>query len=337
MNMNMNRKIFIIAGTVLIVLILIILIVIVALNGQNEQKTIQFDLNNTNNATNTVVDNIIDNEVENKIDETSDNQYEITGEITYVETSDGGKIPVPPTFEYVEGDSQTGAVIKDKNDNEFVWVPVNDASSYKTQIFVNNGEGITTEDIENLNLKDINSYNQEYDDSIMNYKGFYVARYEAGREDDDNVPVSKKGVVPWTRIVWEKAKDISTKMYSENDYFQTDLINSYAWDTICNWMRGTGTNIDDSTNYGNYQNSRDGLNKVVETGSNDRWKINNIYDMAGNVWEYTTEEYGEHEKYHIGRGGGYWNYGNLYPISTRGTSEDASDLNIGFRVVMYLK
>lgn len=126
-------------------------------------------------------------------------------------------------------------------------------------------------------------------------------------------------------------------MYDENDYFQTDLINSYAWDSICNWMRNTGTNIDDSTPYGNYQNSSDGLNRVVETGSNERWKINNIYDMAGNAWEYTTEEYGEHEKYHMGRGGGYWNYGNLYPISTRATSEDSSDLNIGFRVVMYLK
>ena len=60
-----------------------------------------------------------------------------------------------------------------------------------------------------------------------------------------------------------------------------------------------------------------------------------MLDLA--MAEYTTEQYGDHEKYHMGRGGGFWNYGNLYPISTRATSEDSADLNIGFRVVMYLK
>lgn len=335
--MNVNKKLFIIIGTVLISLILIILIIIVALGGRHEQQTIQFSMNNTT-SNNIVQNNTFENETENNVNNITNSTSEentITGEITYVETSDGGRIPVPPTFEYIEGDSSTGAIIKDANDNEFVWVPVNNSSDYQRQIFINNGDGITTEDIEELNLND--ATNQDYIDSIMNYKGFYVARYETGKEDETDTPVSKKGVIPWTMVVWEKAKDIATQMYTENDYFQTDLISSYAWDTVCNWMRNTGTNIDDSTNYGNYQNSIDGLNRVVETGSNERWKVNNIYDMAGNVWEYTTEEYGNHEKYHMGRGGGYWNYGNLYPISTRGTSEDAADINIGFRIVMYLK
>lgn len=126
-------------------------------------------------------------------------------------------------------------------------------------------------------------------------------------------------------------------MYSENDYFQTDLINSYAWDTTCIWLRNTGINIDDSTDDGNYQNNVNHQNKIVATGSNEKWKTNNIYDMAGNAWEYTTEEYGEHEKFHMGRGGGYWNEGHVYPISSRGQSEDNANLAIGFRVVMYLK
>ena len=186
-------------------------------------------------------------------------------------------------------------------------------------------------------MNDINSYNSDFDKSVEKYNGFYIARFEAGKEDDNDLPVSKANVLPWTQVVWEKAKKLSSSMYIENDYFQTDLVNSYAWDTTCIWMEKAEINVDDSTVYGNYQNSSDGLNKVVETGSNDRWKINNIYDMGGNAWEYTTEEYGDHEKYHIGRGGGYWNSGDTYPISTRGTSEDVADLNIGFRVVMYLK
>ena len=143
--------------------------------------------------------------------------------------------------------------------------------------------------------------------------------------------------MPWTQIVWEEARKQSLKMYKENDLFQTDLVNSYAWDTICNWIRNCGYNIDNSTEYGNYQNSANGTKKVMETASNDRWKTNNIYDMAGNAWEYTTEECGEHDKKHIGRGGDYLNDGDKYPISTRATSSDESNLDVGFRVVLYLK
>ena len=163
--------------------------------------------------------------------------------------------------------------------------------------------------------------------------------YEAGKETKNNKSkaVSKAGVLPWTQIVWEEARKASQEMYDENNCFQTDLVNSYAWDTVCNWLRQTGTNIDDSVEYGNYQNSPNGLRKVVESASNDRWQTNNIYDMAGNVWEYTTEESGEHEKYHVGRGGGHWNDGDKYPISSRAETSDGSNLDVGFRVVLYLK
>lgn len=139
-------------------------------------------------------------------------------------------------------------------------------------------------------------------------------------------------------MTWKSARNAAQNMYVENDYFETDLVNSYAWDTICNWLRNTGTNIDDSVEYGNYQNSPSGLNRVVETGSNNRWQTNNIFDMAGNVWEYTTEEVVGYETYYIGRGGGCKNEGDKYPISSRATTEGNSpNLSVGFRVVMYLK
>ena len=185
--------------------------------------------------------------------------------------------------------------------------------------------------------KDI--YNCKDDDSIKNNHGFYVARFEAGKETKNgkDYPISQPDVLPWTQVTWQTAKKASEEMYVENNYFSSDLINSYAWDTICNWLRDTGTNIDDSVEYGNYQNSANGVNMVTKTAANSKWQTNNIFDMGGNVWEYTTEEIGDHEIKHIGRGGGYWNEGDKYPISCRALTEDGSNLDIGFRVVIYLK
>ena len=56
--------------------------------------------------------------------------------------------------------------------------------------------------------------------------------------------------------------------------------------------------------------------------------------MHGNTLQKNVENM---KKYHMGRGGGFWNEGHVYPISSRGQSEDNANLAIGFRVVMYLK
>lgn len=338
MNMDMKKKIF---WTVIIsisVIIVLLLVAILILNNKKETRP----YNSTTNTTNTVEEP--EDENENSVGNTTpDERKDIEGDITYETTSDGGSIPVPPTFKYVEGDSQSGAVIEDEDGNQFVWVPVSDYNSYHRQYFINNGEENDKNDseksFEDEKIYDINAYNNDFDDSIRNYKGFYIARYEAGKERSNGklVLVSKPNVLPWTQIVWEEARKQSLNMYKENEAFQTDLVNSYAWDTICNWLRDCGYNIDDSVEYGNYQNSTNGTKKVMETASNDRWKTNNIYDMAGNAWEYTTEEYGEHDKKHIGRGGDYLNDGDKYPISSRAVSSDESNLDVGFRVVLYLK
>ena len=338
----MNKKIFIIIGTIIIVLIFLILILFVILDNKNPTGNVDFSMTPTNDS-NEVNDNQIDEPI--TTENPSDNREPINGEIEFVTTEDGGVIPVPPTFSYIEGGANTGAVIKDKDGNEFVWVPVNDFNSYHRQMFLNNGEqeknNSSKETTELSEFKDINSYNEEYDDSVRNYYGFYVARYEAEKTTikGKNYVISKPGFLPWTQVTWKKAKEVSTQMYVENNYFSTDLINSYAWDTICNWLSDTGTNIDYSVEYGNYKNSSNGLNKIVETASNERWKTNNIYDLAGNAWEYTTEETGKQDEIkHIGRGGGYNTSGDTYPVSSRATSEeDSPNIAISFRVVLYLK
>ena len=337
----MNKKFFFISIGSAIVLIIIILVLIVLLGNKTETKTVNAILTNQNalNSTPAEPDNTIDEPDEKEDDE---KREEIKGEITYAKTEDGASIPIPPTFKYVEGESWHGAIIEDKDGNQFVWVPVEDYYKYARQFFANNGEDENSDSeatFEEYSIKDVLSYNSEYDDSIKNYHGFYVARFEAGKEkiNGKDFAISKPDVLPWTQVTWQMAKNSSEEMYVKNDYFSSDLINSYAWDTICNWLRDTGTNIDDSVQYGNYQNSANGVNMVTNTAANSKWQTNNIFDMGGNVWEYTTEEIGDHEVKHIGRGGGYWNEGEKYPISCRASTEDGSNVDIGFRVVLYLK
>ena len=330
----MNKK-FLIAGIIAVALIFIILIIIVVLSNhvgtQNIVITNGIISTNNTNETNTTANNVT-----NRV-----RSQKIVGEIEYQELEDGGSIPIPPTFTYVEGQIEDGAVIEDEDGNQFVWIPIKNDEEYKRFLFEFNGS-LSNDDLASK-LEDSDDYDLDYTDSVRNYGGFYIARFEAGKDDDTGAVVSKLGIKPWTNISWQKAKNLAYNMYDLNDAFQSDLVNSFAWDSMCLWLRDHDVNIDDSSDIGNYLNGREGLNMPVESGSNSRWEVNHIYDLAGNVWELTTETYktiedGNYETIHVARGGAYWNSGNEVPLSSRLLSDyDVANVTVGFRVVLYLK
>ena len=165
----MNKK-FIIAGVIAIVLIFITLILIVVFTHAPGQGSIVMNNIEVSNTTNTV-----ENVVENKI---GVNGLKVEkGEIEYYDLEEGGTIPIPPTFKYVEGEIDTGAVIEDKYKNQFVWVPIERyEQDYTRFLFDRNGDYDNKELEENL--LESADYNTHYDDSVRNYGGFYVARYE---------------------------------------------------------------------------------------------------------------------------------------------------------------
>ena len=84
------------------------------------------------------------------------------------------------------------------------------------------------------------------------------------------------------------------------------------WDQVCRFIKGNGANsiIDDSRSYGNYNDSSGDAvsnsgpsNFNSTTGQlNSAWKIKNLYDIAGNCWEWTQEAYATNGR--VGRGRG---------------------------------
>ena len=136
-------------------------------------------------------------------------------------------------------------------------------------------------------------------------KGFYIARYEASYGSGYNSsgtdtatkfgnakPLSKPSTANstssmdyttgtlWNYITQPQAALVSQNMYKNDSYVESDLINSYAWDTAIVYIQAMGNN--------NYANQKDGNGTLKNTGSTGDEKCK-IFDMAGNEREWTTE------------------------------------------------
>ena len=246
-------------------------------------------------------------------------------------------VPVPKGFTYKEGTKDTGLVIKDDNGNEFVWVPATESTYRKDTSFP--GVTPTRDDTLPNGIKDETA-------DVVKYGGFYIGRYEAGIPEGDTspsnkigIPVSKKDATVWTNINYTNAKASAENMIS-NEYVQTGLLTGKAWDTVCHWIK-SDDELKDSRTYGNYNNSESpanvkGCGTKQVAGYSDKWMVKNIYDLAGNVWEWNSEALAPG---FIHRGGSYYNGGGDCPVSYRYSDGAYSNTNvtIGFRPRLYIK
>ena len=258
-------------------------------------------------------------------------------------------VPVPKGFTHKEGTKDTGLVIQDEKGNEFVWVPATESTYAKDTSFPGNRP--TRDDTLPNGITDETA-------DVVKYGGFYIGRYEAGvpenqssidgksnsTSDVKGVPVSKKDATVWSNINYTNAKANAESMIN-NEYVQTGLITGTAWDTTCHWIEDSLKSINesarltDSRYYGNYNNSLAPANENSGTkrtaGFSENWKTKNIYDLAGNVWEWTSEAGGSG---FLSRGGSYFNDGSDRPVSYR-INLDASVTggNVGFRPRLYIK
>ena len=245
-------------------------------------------------------------------------------------------VPIPKGFTYKEGTKDTGLVIQDEKGNEFVWVPATESTYRKDTSF--SGATPTGDDTLPNGITDETA-------DVVKYGGFYIGRYEAGIPKGDispsnkiGIPVSKKGAIVWTNINYTNAKANAESMIS-NEYVQTGLITGTAWDTVCHWIK-SDDELKDSRTYGNYTNSESpanvsGYGTKQVAGYSDKWMVKNIYDLAGNVWEWTNEVYGS---FRVIRGGFYSISGDNDPVSYRHSISTSDNLvNVGFRSRLYIK
>jgi len=257
----------------------------------------------------------------NRLKELEIGAGEMTSEAKKFVDKDGRVATVPAGFAVVPGKDvvKDGLVISDvANDvsdvgNQFVWIPVDDISKFVRKNGYFTG-GLQTDPNGSLNFSlckephnnAIDNEKEEYDNvmkSVEKYKGFYVGRYEISN-NGSNKAQSKKNKQPWTNIKWgnnmtdlggglvEKARNMYPISSAIEGKVVSTLMYGTAFDEIIRFLK-TNTeykNIDrNSTGFGNTgincdETGYNATNIPIATGSNEKYSLNNIYDIVGNVW-----------------------------------------------------
>ena len=262
-----------------------------------------------------------------------------------------GIVVVDYTITYDNGQS-TGSV---PDFNEYVWIPIPDSSKfarvawngpYVANIPQDGEHALAKNPTEDKYWEDETT--QEYKDmidSVNTNKGFYVSRYEASQKDSTTAQ-SKRGQDPWKYVSQKTAKTASSNI---NTSINSHLIYGVEWDSVLTWLLDSSATIgndiggtktitisdiqSDSRSWGNYSNAVGGAEansgSRKPSGTNEYWKVNNIYDLAGNLYEWTQENYstGTDRAY---RGGDYNNDWDNSPAAYRYSYEEVGT-SIGVR------
>ena len=314
---------------------------------------------------------------------------------------------------YEGTEAVTDANVEDakRTRNQYVWIPIPkddfttkfvrgayNKSTYSNVLGTDRWEVVldtttnmplTTQDTNYVSATTLAEVQAMYE-SVKEYEGFYIARYEAGIDTQrtSNTTLVKgssvysmMGKIPYDHIPWgtsmsddkggavEVARSIYPKTKTAYGVVST-LTYGVQWDRILAWWleRGAVTSVSYGKGYGNfldytiaegalndgalyavvasetssYQEATSSTTKkagtrwLLSTGALKVASVNNIFDMAGNLYEMTMEGIGESS--HLYRGGSFANEGRDYgPESGVGTSASNESEICGFRVALYIK
>ena len=271
-------------------------------------------------------------------------------EVTYPD----GKVWIPESFRIAKDSAskvQDGVVIEDKDENQFVWVPVATIADYKRTWYT--GDGTLSKYSEALP--------EDEKTSVEKYKGFYIGRYEAGDKENTEAKTLrssndvtktvtiKANQAPYNYVTRTQAVSLAEGFATKQGYkAKTKLVSSYAWDTTIAFLQKVNSDYGSSSEEGNYKNitfsytditgasqtKASGSEVLVPTGQTT--PVCNIYDMGGNVWEWTTESYSNTNSPSALRGGGCnHNFANS-PAGIRSHSSGTANADLGFRLTLFM-
>ena len=272
-----------------------------------------------------------------------------------VEDINKGIVVVDHAITYDNG--QASGIVPDFN--EFVWVSIPESNKFSRTAWTTkygydaNGNWSTTLSTPHQLAEVSTSYRwwedkttTEYTNmvaSVQHYKGFYIGRYEASKDSTGTIAQSKRNQTTWTDVMQTTSITASTKLNPTNN---SHLMYGIEWDSVLNWLNGNATISStttgetktmeladiqtNSSSWGNYSNSTGdaatGKGSKQKTGYNEYWKANNIYDLAGNVLEWTQEKYSTSTG-RAYRGGVYDVNGDGHPAVYRSSTTESNTSN----------
>ena len=192
----------------------------------------------------------------------------------------------------------------------------------------------------------VDEYKAVYE-SIKKYDGFYIGRYElTGTTTSPTVQRNKAVLTADSSQAgnWYALKKACNDIVSTNEV-QSIMIYGNMWDETMQWLVDTGTKTEaeiiNSSTWGNYNNSSgnaaiSGAGSLQNSGYSDYWCANNVYDLAGNCYDWTQEAYNTNNR--VLRGGYYDFSGSSRPAPARITNSPYGYSNTySSRPALYIK
>lgn len=226
------------------------------------------------------------------------------------------------------------------------------------------------------NASEYNNWKNNMLKSVYEKGGFYIGRYEVGTATaitsnftTETTPIIQQNAYPYNYVTCKEAQILAKGLATEEK--TASLMFGIQWDLTLKHIETKSAKTQselktNSTTWGNYLNSAFDVSKkkvqygtsssttvnwttinpnytklassdvLLTTGATNRNSVLNIYDLAGNVWEWTLEGTNDTSKPCVVRSGSSHDDGNTYPASQR-FNDVSSDVNysLGFRCVLY--
>ena len=232
--------------------------------------------------------------------------------------------------------------------NQFVWIPVASAEKYQRDFSypscydsnidttpINStftDTGYLPTDIQPTTDSATNNEIAERA-AVLKYNGFYIARYEAGK-DNTNIIIKQNSTV-YVSETQESFKTIGKTMYGDSStYVKSAICSGIQWDMVMKFVDGKADGNGNTYDVRIINLDRHTGNKA-ETGKNLADKVQNIYDLEGNCTEYVAEKNNTSKPF-VYRGGRCYS-DSRDRVSVRDSYNGYAD-NIGtFRSVLYIK